>query len=30
LIPRIKRELLTALAAQGFATAADAVGADLK
>lgn len=30
LIPRLKRELLAALDAQGFATVADAVGADLK
>jgi dihydroorotate dehydrogenase len=30
LIPRLKRELLAALDEQGFATAADAVGADLK
>ena len=30
LIPRLKRELLTALDEQGFATAAAAVGADLK
>ena len=30
LIPRLKRQLLTALDQQGFATAADAIGADLK
>ena len=30
LIPRIKRELLAALDREGFATAADAIGADLK
>jgi dihydroorotate dehydrogenase len=29
LLPRLRRELLAALDAEGFATAADAIGADL-